>query len=323
MTDRGAARTDSISVPRPVIRGESINPHTIRRSDNHRNVISLIDFLAFTIQADDHNRDEFPLRHALVDIFNIPALSWTRTKSGWQGYTDKVKLDFYGIVAFGGTSQKNTIHVELSGKGCAKVLDWLLVYDWFVTTDSYITRIDLAHDDFLGKTVNIDNARSWYDLGLFNSNGRPPKRHMHDDFNDGDGKTFYVGKRGNNKYTRIYEKGKQLGDPLSDWCRVEVEFKRNDRIIPLDILHSADKYLAGAYDALSFLCEEQSKIKSIEKERLSSLTRSILYARTTCGPLINLLCLLNDEDPATVIEALRRNGIPKSLKPYYPQFSQS
>lgn len=303
------------SAPRLVIRGESIP--TPSRDVEFSNTISSLDFLGFTYFPDEPLYDEFPLRDLLADIFNIPPTDWQRTKSGWHGYDTRINLDVYGLIAFGGGSQKNTVHIELSGTGCSQVKDWLLVHDWFVTTDSRITRIDIAHDDLNGDFVSVKNAIRWSEEGLFNSRGRPPNRHLRDDFDSGEGKTFYVGKRGNDKFARIYEKGKQLGDPLSPWCRAEVEFKAKSKIIPHDVFLHPDTYLAGAYKAFEYLSAEQSKFKSIQKEKELSLIATTDWGKSTIGPLVNLLCHLNDEDHSKVIGLLRRPEIPKSLAPLF------
>jgi phage replication initiation protein len=306
--------------PRLVIRGESIQtPHTGKETTNS-NSLSLIDYLGFTyfpreLAEEVIQQEEFPLKDLLTYVFNIPCRDWVRTKAGWQGYDSKIKLDVYGLVAFGGVSQNGSIHVELYGGGCAQVKDWTLVYDWFVTTDSRITRIDLAHDDFLGKSINIEKAIGWYEDGLFNSTGRPPSRRLIDDFDSGDGKTLYIGKRGNGQYTRVYEKGKESGEPSSPWCRAEVEFKPSTKPISLDVLIDSDRYLAGAYPAFAFLSVEQSRFATQQKEKEISLQKTKEWARSTCGQLINLLCLLSGENHKEVIAELRRPGIPEKFVP--------
>lgn len=319
--DRDAQHPDDGSDPRLVIRGESIHTHPSPRIATLRNSKAFIDFLGFTYFPDELAADEFrlndELEKVLIDIFNIPAFGWKRAKSGWQGYENRIQLDCYGLVAFGGISQKGTIHVELSGTGCAQIKDWVLVHDWFDTTDSRITRIDLAHDDFDGKVVNIADAIDWFENGLFNSNGRPPSRHLQDDFDSGAGKTLYIGKRGNDKFTRIYEKGRELGNPNSSWCRAETEFKAHSKTIPNNIFLCPDDYLAGAFKAFEYLSTEQAKFLSIEKSKEISLERTTLQGKSAYGKLINLLCVLHDDDYEKVIRLLRRTGIPKSLEPLY------
>ena len=57
-------------------------------------------------------------------------------------------------------------------------------------------------------------------------------------------KPFYVGKRGNSKFTRVYEKGKQFGDVNSPWVRFETEFRAGDIDIPLEFCLSRFRILA-------------------------------------------------------------------------------
>lgn len=311
------ADSQMVESPRIVIRGESIQtPHTNKESTNP-NSLSLIDFLGFTYFPSETIKEQFPLKDLLVNVFNIPYQDWKQAKTGWQGYASRIILDGYGLVAYGGISQKGSIHVELSGTGCAQVQDWILVHDWFVTTDSRITRIDIAHDDFSGETISVEKAIEWYEQGLFSSKGRPPSRHLRDDFDSGEGKTLYVGKRGNDKFTRIYEKGKKAGDIKSPWCRAEVEFRARDKTIPLDVFTETDNYLSGSYEAFSFLSAKQSRFETQQKEKEISLSKTKESARSSFGQLLNLLCILYNEDHQKVISDLRREGIPKSLAPLY------
>ena len=69
---------------------------------------------------------------------------------------------------------------------------------------------------------------------------------------------------------RIYEKGKQLGDPLSPWVRWELELHNKDRTIPLDVLIRPGHYLAGGYPCLSWICESQDRIKTTRKQLMIS-----------------------------------------------------
>lgn len=119
-----------------------------------------------------------------------------------------------------------------------------------------ITRVDLARD-FLSGEYTVDMANTAYDDGEFCSGGRWPSGEHHGNWKrpDGAGRTLYLGKRKSGKFTRIYEKGRQLGDKESPWTRLEVEFKSIDRIVPFDVLLYPGQYLAAAYPALDFLSE--------------------------------------------------------------------
>lgn len=197
------------------------------------------------------------------------------------------------------------------------VKDWNKVYEWGLLTGSIMTRCDLAHDDYQGKTVNIEICQNWYKKGLFNWNGRPPKPFLYDDCGTGDGKTYRIGKRKNGKELRMYEKGKEQGDPNDPWFRVETEFRNKDRIIPWDILVKPGQYLAGSYKALNYLSEEQIKIKTIKKQKDMTYEQTVDWVRTAAGKAINVIIQENDGDLSAVFDLIVREGIPKRLEPYY------
>ena len=139
------------------------------------------------------------------------------TGKGWNGYKERHTIEGLGggnigLLAFGGDSQRGSVHVELNAQGCALIFDWPALQIWGEQHNATITRIDLAHDDQTGETVTVDIGLQWLEAGQFNVNGRPAKARLIDDLGSGDGKTLYVGKRANGKMLRIYEKGKQLGD---------------------------------------------------------------------------------------------------------------
>lgn len=143
------------------------------------------------------------------------------------------------------------------------------------SNDAKKTRLDLAHDDYTGVLLTINKAMEWYDDGLFSSAGRPPKRRLIYDFDEGDGKTFYVGSRGNSKFVRIYEKGQQLGESESPWVRAEVEFLAKDLFITWEALLEPDAFLTGSYPAFAFLSEKQSRFEQIGREANLSLDKII------------------------------------------------
>ena len=75
----------------------------------------------------------------------------------------------------------------------------------------------------------MEDVVALYHQGAFNRGGRPPKLKEAGDWikHCGYGRTLYLGARGNGKFLRIYEKGKQLGDRTSPWIRYEVELHSN------------------------------------------------------------------------------------------------
>ena len=105
-----------------------------------------------------------------------------------------------------------------------------MVEDWssltaFFRDDfrSRMTRWDGAVDDYIGKR-GIDWAVDQDKCGGFNAGGAQPRCRQNGNWikPDGKGRTLYIGERKNGNMGRIYEKGKQLGDPNSRWTRFEV-----------------------------------------------------------------------------------------------------
>lgn len=256
------------------------------------------------------------LRQVLHEVFNVPLDAWKSTGRGWFGYEQRINLDDFGLVAFGGDAQKNTLHVEINAQGCARVQDWAKVEAWGQSSGAIITRLDLAHDDFEGRHVDIAKAREWYETGGFTGNGRPPSGKLVDDLGTGSGKTLYVGRRANGKLARIYEKGKQLGDKASPWVRVEVELRNKSRLIPWEALNRASEYLAGAFPCLCFLSATQEKIRTTRKALEISYASMVRWLKTAAGPALNTMLHVHLGDAVGVLQEVVRDGTPKRLKPY-------
>jgi len=212
------------SSPRLVIRGENHstqpNPHS-----------AFIDWLSFTFR---YRLDE---NHSLIDLDRLLRSAFgfgvgTCLNRKQHNYAQSWEIgNGYGIFATGGDSVAGTSLVSLSGEGCSVVRSWANVYSLLQKLTAKITRVDLSHDDFEG-LIPLPMAVEWYLAGDFHAGkGRPPTGELIDDFNSGKGKTLYIGRRENGKYLRIYEKGRQLGDPSSPWVRWELELKNQDRVI--------------------------------------------------------------------------------------------
>ena len=257
----------------------------------------------------------------LAALFNLPDV--TPRGKGWMGYKQSAWLGDYGLVAWGGKHQRDTIHVEVNGAGCGHIKDWRGVAAWGNALEARITRIDLAHDDYEGRVCNLEQISDWHQAGGFKSGGRTPKlKHAGDFTEHTDGATLYVGSRGN-KVLRCYEKGKQLGFPNSPWFRVELEVKNKNRIIPWECAEVPGQYLAGAYPCLSYLSGTQCKLKTNQKA--AAMTLEVMehnHARLS-GRAINALMLENGERADVVVAKLRREGLPKRLVPYKQGLSSS
>ena len=311
----GGMLTDS---PHIVIRGESTTHDYLEHIDPDT---AHIDWIAFTIKYHKFHTTIEYLKVFLENLFMIPAGAWLDMRTGWNGYETKIKLGQSGILAYGGDSQKNTIHIEINGSGCGLVNDWSTVAAIGEDQEWKITRSDLAYDDFKGVTVNIDLAKKWYLDGLFTNSRRPPKAKLIDDFDSGEGKTFYIGNRKNGKLLRVYEKGKALGDPKSPWCRAEVELRAKDRVIPWEVLYKAGQYLAGSYKAFNFVSIKQCKLKTNKKTTAIKYESMVRWLRRAAGKGINAMTLVEGGDILAVFEQLSREGLPlrlKDLEDYLP-----
>jgi phage replication initiation protein len=289
-------------------------PHTTQ--SNH---LAHVDWLGFTINISDMDLDETSAKelmlwfllefHSFSDFFH-----YDDRRKGWFGYKNSYDIDHgSGILAFGGSAQKQTLHVELTGKGCAAIKDWHALRFWLEQKQAKITRVDLAHDDHLGQTVNLDKCKKWLEDGLFSCGKREPDRRLIDDLGTGKGSTLYVGKRANGKCFRGYEKGKQLGDKTSKWFRAEVEWKAKDRHIPFDVLINPTPYLAGSFPAMAFLSILQNKIKTIKAAIKVTVEQAVTNAKQTCGKLVNVLIERFNWTSDEVIASIRREGIPNRL----------
>lgn len=208
------------------------------------------------------------------------------------------------------------MHVSLSGTACKLVQAWEAVRAWGESQRGVITRVDCAHDDFAGRVLTIERALRWDDEGAYNANGRPPSVTYIDDRGRGTGKTLNVGRRQNGKFLRIYEKGRQLGDPLSPWVRAEVEFRNSGRVIPWDVVTSPGRYLVGAYPALRCLSAEQSRIATSRRVAVITFDRMVSNLRLMGGKSINLISEVLDGDCDAVVAELVRDGIPKRFAGY-------
>lgn len=299
--------THSRSSPRSVTRGETIQP-----DENTPSQAAFVDWLAFTVWL-PHGQPLQWLVDALETTFRVPCRDWQETGRGWNGYTHRVNLGEFGLLAHGGEMQKGSIHVELNARACRLIEDWNAVRLWGSTYESHITRVDLAHDDLEGEYLNIQTALGWVRSGKFNHGGRPPAAKFIDDMGSNKGCTLYVGQRASGKLLRVYEKGKELGKQESKWVRAEVELRNKGRSIPWDVVTSPGQYLAGAYAPLKFLCAEQQRLRTVQRIAEISYISMVNNLRTQGGKALNVMNTVNRGDGNAVLSLLMREGVPKRL----------
>lgn len=279
--------------------------------------LATIDALAFSLVPPDEKSYVW----LLESMRQFLPIEDVEQRKGLFGFRYSARFgDGAGVVAWGGESQRGRVFFSLMGKGCSLVKDWPALAQWLELNRAIIKRADVAYDDFTGSLVNIGWAVEQYKGEGFNAGGRKPKHSLQGDWLDGDastkGRTLNIGTRESGKLARIYEKGKQLGDPSSRWARAEVEWRAQDRYIPFDILVRPAQYLAGSYPCLAFINEVQSTIKTITKGAQVAFDTAVENAKRHCGKVVNLLLDVHGGDYASVVDSLIRPGYPARIDPY-------
>lgn len=308
--------------PRTVIRGES--------SDSASQRLAIIDWLRFTFLPTGSHVDALDqLKRYFALWFPLP-VNFVPAEKGLYGYASSMDVMIWkngefmrvAIVAMGGNSAANTMMVDLSGKGCSLVSDWQAVYATLQDLDARITRADTALDLMEGFT--LEQFDDLYRAGDFNCGGRIPSRryveggHFHD--LHGHGRTLYLGKKANGKELCIYEKGKQLGDPDSEWLRVEIRFGNRDRVIPHEIVLDPTRFFAGGFVALEDLVDSiKEKIKTSQKdiaaeERAIVLKRLTHYLVAAYGKTVYQLAQELQMDYKALFDLLHVEGVPRRLE---------
>lgn len=285
------------------------------------------------------------IRTFIINVFGIEFTDITHKIGGLHGYKNSLLVksqegDILLNIAYGGTSQNNTVFFGLTGVGCRLATEgWEnRLYDWLNTAvDAKISRVDLAHDDFNGNYSSFDwaNARESDDAFMLpKSRIRPACRYAgevkhKDPYNKG--LTLYVGNRQNGKIIRCYEKGKQLGFPTSQWFRSELEIHNKKRLIPFDVLLNPTDYFCGAYPYCLELVNLAKKhggdttpqplqtMQSVKNESSISLFRMIEIFKIQFGKHLKTMGELftkNDEpDYAKIFDTLKTN----KTEDYYPK----
>jgi phage replication initiation protein len=307
-------RAAASDAPRTVIRGES--------SEEPKGDLSpvFIDWLSFSWE---ESASWAPMEHQIAELLS----RWTgksvhaqdngrgifgfKHSSSYWVSTDGTTATKIATFARGGESQKGRVFLQIDGTGCGLIRDFKEVKVLIDSIDARITRVDLAIDDYSGQLINVDQAVNWYNEGLFKNGSRNPSYSCAGDWLEcqGKGRTFYVGKRANGKITRIYEKGRQLGDPSSLWTRFETEITSRDRDIPSDVLDDPTPYFAGQYVvSRSIVDSVVKKILTIKNEVQTTLEKSCKHAITQCGALVNYLAKFLMFNDSEIVSLLKKEG---------------
>ncbi len=226
----------------------------------------------------------------------------------------------YGEVHYGG--QRDTVLIELKGVGCNLAKEgWEARMFEFLknAVRPRITRIDLALDFFNGE-YSPERALLDHDNGFFDNHNMRPKSEMIGSAwrkEDGTGKTFYVGRKKNARFVRVYEKGRQLGDKDSLWTRFEIQFNHGDIEIPLDILIDEGGYFCGAFPICSSFANMpcQKRLEPREKAVNMTFQHKLKHAKNAVGKLVNFMVDLGFSADEIVNRLKADEGYPKGLEP--------
>lgn len=246
--------------------------------------------LKMTSQGLRHNAIVKNISAVLVQILGFGIAK--QNKNGVHFYETSYSLEHNaGLVALGG--QKGSVLIQINGTGCDYAKHgWRKELHAFLTLQAVnpkITRLDLAHDDLNGEYTDLAFFAREFDKGGFNNGNRQPKIEMRGNWKrpDGSGRTLYIGSPSSPRYCRIYEKGKQLGQPSSKWVRTEVEFKAKGTRIDLDALISPSNFFAMTYPCFHVFDKkyqfEQMKFERIEREKSFTFAHAFSVAQRQFG----------------------------------------
>jgi Putative phage replication protein RstA len=235
-------------------------------------------------------------------------------QKNWMFYRQSaVLVDREGemVGRIGCAGNNDTICISLSGAGCKWVKDWARVRRECEALRARISRVDVAHDDYEGKRLDVHKLRERAIAGDFCEGGHPPRHRFLSDEGHGTGCTLYVGGKGH-KELCVYEKGKQLGLPSSPWVRAEVRLYGKHMHLPFDILTNPVAYLRGAYGVLRDLIEGAcTRLRTIRKQVEVSTEAAVTWLRRQAGPLLFCLREAFGASFADVLEArVVRDGHP-------------
>lgn len=193
------------------------------------------------------------LYHELVQTLISPLYMCGVGHKGRHGYekTYEFRLDgrLLAVIYTGGFTQRDRDFMDITGFGCEvarqynkfnSALTLNCINYWHNYYAMKVKEMHLAVDLF-NPGFTLDHVYDWYNAGWFDvkqsRHSRPKEswrgpRHLHPEY----GRTLYIGSSSSKRFTRIYEKGKELFNTGKvsqllnpDWIRVESIFKADRR----------------------------------------------------------------------------------------------
>ena len=270
--------------------------------------IAFIDWISFTLKRYTFMDDYIGLDESLINDVCIDRMGQKLEKIfGFKlGQKRKNGKNFYeqcyeitnhegvgvGDLCIGG--QANSILIMINGQGCLMGdYGWQnRLYDFLKQSQGVkITRLDLAHDDYDGTYLNIDDLNERESNKEFYYFGKPARVTWYGDWKyldrDKLGRTLQIGCRTSDKLLRAYEKGKQLGDKNSEWVRLEVELKAKHTHIPFDAVINPSDYFINLYPCFKELFiyddQKQSRIEYVKRSVSIKIDKGVDILRHQFG----------------------------------------
>lgn len=256
-------------------------------------------------------------------------------KTGYMGYERSAHVCLgdtrLGLWAEGGDSQLGWRTIELTGVGCQTVPDWVEADEHLTRLTSFERRrVDICLDTYK-REVTYESVVDAYRQGLFRTGGAPPSMLRIEPEILYEGRTASVGKRGQAKYFRGYEKGFELlknfpatdrqniieidGVPVADIFRLELELNAKNVALPLDIIDNRDQYFAGAYPYLQRVIDVEPEVwrQSRDLNPRLELRAAAAQVKFQYGTLINTILLALGGDVGATLDMIRGDKVHEQL----------
>lgn len=270
-----------------------------------------------------HHESILQASNHFLSFLRLSAVTFS-TPRNFYSYTYDI-LDNWnrpvGFLAWGGNG--GTICISLSGVACSRLsrVDFYIVREWLESFSGSISRLDLALD-FDG-LFHVEHTKAEYGLydcpSILMPNGGNGKRSLRliNDLGSNKGCTLYIGSRDSSTFTRLYEKGKQLGNPSSTWLRLETEFRGSNCHVSINALVNPDYYFASVsyrHAALLdiVLSSESPRIYARKRAVSDSSAHILEHIRKSYGQYINVLRGLHSD--SDLLDLIQRDGIPARLR---------
>jgi phage replication initiation protein len=238
------------------------------------------------------------------------------TGKGRDGYRDHLKIFTHtgtecGFIAFGGN--RESVHVNLTGQACER-MDIEALCMMLDGVEHKIGRIDAAWDDLAGRYGTPHGSLENYRHGGFTPERgvRSEKVTFIDDCGTGKGSTFNLGDRASRMF-RHYEKGRQLGDKSSPWCRFEVQYMGSAFDLTTADIRNPGKLLLQ-YPDLDFLpvIGTGDHTARIRREAEIATDRVVEWMHMVAGPVLTLL--VESIGVGLACELLENHKTPRRMK---------